>query len=91
MKEPGCENVKRKNDLTGRFEGKKISTEERIREYLSENGSATRKEIVSGTGIKWSTAFDALKRMLIKGKVRREERKKGHGRPPVYWKLKATR
>lgn len=35
-----------------------------------------------------TTIYDALKKLLEKGKIVRTERVNGQGRPPVYWELK---
>lgn len=47
----------------------------------------TRDELVQLTGIPRTTVYDALKRMLIKGWVKRiSEVRKTKGRPNIFWK-----
>ncbi|MHA2334181.1 MAG: helix-turn-helix domain-containing protein [Candidatus Hodarchaeales archaeon] len=58
-----------------------------IVEHLLNKGPATRDELVKETGIKRTTAHDALERLLGKGLVKKEAIKEGRGRPKVYWKI----
>ncbi|MHA2298430.1 MAG: MarR family transcriptional regulator [Candidatus Hodarchaeales archaeon] len=55
--------------------------------YLHDHGPVTRKEVVVGTGIKWTTAHDCLTRLHIKLLVKREIIPFGQGRPTVFWSL----
>ncbi|MHA2296036.1 MAG: helix-turn-helix domain-containing protein [Candidatus Hodarchaeales archaeon] len=59
----------------------------KICEFLLANGPATRGEIVDATSIKWTTAYDTLTRLHMKGILKREAKKLGRGRPRVYWSL----
>lgn len=55
--------------------------------YLLDHGPATRGDIVKGTPVKWTTAYDSLVRLHVKGIVRREVVPRGRGRPLVLWSL----
>ena len=59
-----------------------------ILEHLLNQGSATRSELVEATGIKWTTAHDALERLFAKNVLEKEVIKAGRGRPKVFWKIK---
>jgi len=59
----------------------------RVVEYLLDNGPSTRGEIVKGTDVKWTTAYDCLVRMHIMKLVKRKIVRAGQGRPKVFWEL----
>jgi len=53
---------------------------------LEENGPMTRKEIVSTTGMPWSTVYDSLCKLECRGKVSRYSIRAKRGRPKVLWR-----
>ncbi|MFW9994066.1 MAG: helix-turn-helix domain-containing protein [Candidatus Odinarchaeota archaeon] len=55
--------------------------------YLLDHGPATRGDIVKSTPVKWTTAYDSLVRLHVKGIVKREVVTRGRGRPLVLWSL----
>lgn len=61
-------------------------TETKILQVLNVSPSS-RTTICEKTGIKWTTAFDALQRLQLKGKVTRFAFENGRGRPMVIWYL----
>lgn len=61
-------------------------TETKILQVLNVS-PASRTRICEETGIKWTTAFDALQSLQLKGKVTRFAFKNGRGRPVVIWYL----
>lgn len=61
-------------------------TETKILQVLNDSPSS-RKTICQRAGIRWTTAYDALQRLEIKGLVARYAFKKGPGRPLIIWHL----
>ena len=63
-------------------------TDETILTILKSKGDMTRNDLVDITGIPRSTLYDALLRLILKGKVSKySERINGPGRPKVFFKL----
>ncbi|MFW9997811.1 MAG: helix-turn-helix domain-containing protein [Candidatus Odinarchaeota archaeon] len=54
---------------------------------LLEKSDKTRSELVKESDIPWTTVYDILFKLEMKGKVRRYSKKSEKGRPSVYWKL----
>lgn len=62
-------------------------TDETILHILKSTGDMTRNDLVEATGIPRSTLYDALLRLMLKGKVTKySERINGPGRPKVFFK-----
>ncbi|MHA2295911.1 MAG: hypothetical protein ACXAEU_19705 [Candidatus Hodarchaeales archaeon] len=60
---------------------------DRVVEILEMNGPLTRKDIMILSGYAWSTIYDILYRLEMKGKVNRYSQRIKRGRPKVYWKI----
>ncbi|MHA1166330.1 MAG: helix-turn-helix domain-containing protein [Candidatus Hodarchaeales archaeon] len=58
-----------------------------IYSLLSSYGPMTRRELMLMSGYAWSTIYDILYRLELKGKVERFSRRIIRGRPRVYWKV----
>jgi len=56
-------------------------------ELLEMNGPLTRKDIMSLSGYAWSTIYDILYRLEMKGKCSRYSQRIKRGRPRVLWKM----
>jgi predicted ArsR family transcriptional regulator len=62
-------------------------TEQKLIETLRLIGPSTRGTLCLATGIKWTTAYDALARLLEKGQVTRQINKRSRGRPNIVWSI----
>ena len=62
------------------------SKTDKIVVLLEDHGPMTRKDIMQLSGYAWSTIYDALYRLEIKGKVSRYSQRIKRGRPRVFWK-----
>ncbi len=63
-------------------------SEFKIVSFLQVNGPSTREVIAAETGVKRTTAHDALVRLQIKNVLTRETVPAGKGRPLVIWRLR---
>jgi len=60
----------------------------RILGYLNEVKQATREEICNALNLKWTTAYDNLNYLKMKGLVRQmKEIRDSAGRPKIYWSV----
>ncbi|MFW9993018.1 MAG: hypothetical protein ACFFD4_13325 [Candidatus Odinarchaeota archaeon] len=79
----------RKAGLSHDVKGKLIQRKsDRVVELLELNGPLTRKDIMSLSGYAWSTIYDILARLEMKGKVNRYSQRIQRGRPRVFWRIK---
>lgn len=64
-----------------------VSKQEIILAALDELGPVTRAELMENTGIKWTTLYDNLEKLVLKQFVHSYPRKSKKGRPATVWAL----
>lgn len=60
--------------------------ETKILQVLNDS-PASRRKICQTADIKWTTAYDALQRLEVKGSVAKFTFRSGRGRPLIIWYL----
>ncbi|MHA2297220.1 MAG: hypothetical protein ACXAEU_04830 [Candidatus Hodarchaeales archaeon] len=56
-------------------------------ELLEEKGPLSRGEIVTLSGIAWTTTYDTLVKLEYRGRVHRFSQRSRRGRPKVFWRI----